>query len=146
MMTCAAPRLRSRPPKRLPRKVLIGVHLTAGSQDVGDTLHALYETTRDAFEVVILVDPAPSEATGVAARLAPLRGANQWRVGAPGGGPASFNRLVAETADVYIFLEAGTRPGPDWLGLMLDVLDADPRRGLAGPTTDWCWNEQGDNV
>ena len=130
----------------MPPKVLIGVHLTAGSQDVGDTLRALYETTPEAFEVVILVDPAPSEARGVAARLAGLRGANQWRIVAPGGGPASFNRLVAEAADVYVFLEAGTRPGPGWLGLMLDALDADPTRGLAGPTTDWCWNEQGDKA
>ena len=53
----------------MPPKVLIGVHLTAGSQDVGDTLRALYETTREAFEVAILVDPAPSEATGVAAAI-----------------------------------------------------------------------------
>ena len=78
--------------------------------------------------------------------MAGLRGMNQWRIAAPGGGPASFNRLVAEAADVYVFLEAGTRPGPGWLGLMLDALDADPIRGLAGPTTDWCWNEQGDKA
>jgi glycosyltransferase involved in cell wall biosynthesis len=145
-MTCAGPHLRCPPPKRLPCKVLIGVHLTAGSQDVGDTLRALYETTREAFEVAILVDPAPSEATSVAARLAGLRGASQWCIAAPGGGPASFNKLVAEVADVYVFLEAGTRPGPGWLGLMLDALDADPTSGLAGPTTDWCWNEQGDKA
>jgi O-antigen biosynthesis protein len=127
-------------------KVLIGVHLTDSSQDVSDTLSALYESTREAFDVVILVDPAPSETTGVAARLRGISGVRQWRIAAPGGGPASFNRLVAEAADVYVFLEAGTRPGPGWLGLMLDALDADSTRGLAGPTTDWCWNEQGDKA
>ena len=44
----------------------------------------------------------------------------------PGGGAASFNRLMAENAKVYVFLEAGARPGPDWLGLMLDALNAKP--------------------
>jgi glycosyltransferase involved in cell wall biosynthesis len=130
----------------MPPKILIGVHLTAASQDVGDTLRALYETIREAFDVVVLVDPAPSEAAGAVARLTTLRGTNQWRITAPGGGPASFNRLVAEPADIYVFLEAGTRPAPGWLGLMLDTLDADPTRGLAGPTTNWCWNEQGDRA
>jgi glycosyltransferase involved in cell wall biosynthesis len=129
-----------------PPSVLIGVHLTAGSQDVGDTLRALYETTRQAFDVVILVDPAPSEAVGVAARLATVPGIGQLRIDAPGGGAASFNRLVASAADIHVFLEAGTRPAPGWLGLMLDALDADPANGLAGPTTNWCWNEQGDRA
>jgi O-antigen biosynthesis protein len=131
---------------RHPPSVLIGVHLTAGPQDVEDTLRALYETTQQPFEVAILVDPTPSEAAGVAARLAALRGMRQWPIAAPGGGAASFNRLMAENTKVYVFLEAGARSGPDWLGLMLDALDADPANGLAGPTTNWCWNEQSDKT
>lgn len=131
---------------RPPPSVLIGVHLTAGSQDVGDTLRALFETTQQPFKVAILVDPAPSEAAGAAAQLAALRGVRLWPISAPGGGAASFNRLIAENAKVYVFLEAGARPGPGWLGLMLDALDADPANGLAGPTTNWCWNEQSDKT
>jgi glycosyltransferase involved in cell wall biosynthesis len=126
--------------------VLIGVHLTVGSQDVEDTLRALYETTQQQFEVAILVDPAPAEAAGVEARLAALRSVRQWHIAAPGGGAASFNRLISENAKVYVFLEAAARPGPDWLGLMLDALDANPAYGLAGPTTNWCWNEQSDKT
>jgi glycosyltransferase involved in cell wall biosynthesis len=131
---------------RSPPGVLIGIHVTAGSQDVGGTLRALYETTPHPFDFALLVDPSSLEAAGVAARLAGLPRVPQWRIGAPAGGAASFNRLVAENAELYVFLEAGAYPGPGWLALMLDTLDSDPAHGLAGPTTNWCWNEQSDHL
>jgi GT2 family glycosyltransferase len=128
-------------PRAIP-SVLIGVHLTAASQDLFDTLRALHETTAQPFDVVILVDPGPGEAAALIATLEPLRQVRQLTVLAPGGGPASFNRLVSQAADIYVFIEAGARPGPDWLSLMLAALDADSTNGLAGPSTNRCWNEQ----
>src|SRR5207302_11079438 len=38
---------------------------------------------------------------------------------------------------------SGARVGPRWLEFLLAGLDADPRNGLAGPSTNRCWNEQG---
>jgi GT2 family glycosyltransferase len=32
---------------------------------------------------------------------------------------------------------------PRWLDLLLRALDSDPRNGLAGPSTNFAWNEQG---
>ncbi|HEV2861671.1 MAG TPA: glycosyltransferase [Pyrinomonadaceae bacterium] len=60
------------------------------------------------------------------------------------GAAACFNRLVASTeADVYVLLESGAVVGPGWLGLLLAALAADRRNGLAGPSTNRSWNEQG---
>ncbi|MFV8754425.1 glycosyltransferase family 2 protein [Nannocystaceae bacterium ST9] len=89
----------------------------------------------------MLVDPAVGEEASLAEALAPCR-MIQRAVPAPGGGAASFNQLIAESADVYVFLENGVRPGPDWLVHLLRALDADPAHGLAGPSTNRCWNEQ----
>src|SRR5262249_47369235 len=33
--------------------------------------------------------------------------------------------------------------GPGWLDALLAALAADPRNGLAGPSTNYAWNEQG---
>jgi O-antigen biosynthesis protein len=46
-------------------------------------------------------------------------------------------------ADVVILLEAGAVPGPRWLEHLLAALESSPRVGLAGPSTNRCWNEQG---
>ncbi len=119
------------------RRISIGVHVTTASPALTDTLVAIHETTGVAFDLLVLVDPAPGEATpridGEVAQLA---------VPGPGGAAASFNLLVARPADIYVFLEDGVRPGPDWLLKLLRGLDADPAHGLAGPSTNRCWNEQ----
>jgi len=58
-------------------------------------------------------------------------------------GLASFNRVAASTtADVVVLLDAGAQPAPGWLDHLLRAL-AQPDVGLAGPSTNWCWNEQG---
>jgi glycosyltransferase involved in cell wall biosynthesis len=124
------------------RRILIGVHVATASQSLIDSLVALHETTAQAFDLVLLVDPAPGEAEALTTMLAALSGVAQLAVPAPGGAPASFNRLVAQPADIYVFLENGVRPGPDWLSHLLRALDADPENGLAGPSTNRCWNEQ----
>jgi len=40
-----------------------------------------------------------------------------------------------------VLLEEGAQPAPGWLDHLLRAL-AEPDVGLAGPSTNWCWNEQ----
>jgi len=55
-----------------------------------------------------------------------------------------FNQLIAyEGPRFYAFLEAGLLPGPDCLFLLTKSLRQNKEFGLAGPTTNRCWNEQG---
>ncbi|WAS95657.1 glycosyltransferase [Nannocystis punicea] len=122
------------------RRILIGVHVTS-AHTATETLLALHETTAHAFELIVLVDPAPGEAQPLAQALASCNVA-RLAVPGPGGAAVSFNELVAHPADIYVFLEDGARPGPDWLERLLRALDADPGNGLAGPSTNRCWNEQ----
>ena len=125
------------------RRVLMGLHITEATQDPAGTLRRLFQTTPRPFEVRILIDPAPNQA-GPLWQGIPTRPDVQIRViKAPGGTPASFNRLLAEPADRYVFVESGIHPGKDWLTYLLTALDADPANGLAGPSTNRCWNEQG---
>ncbi|PRP90771.1 putative glycosyltransferase EpsH [Enhygromyxa salina] len=124
-------------------RILIGVHVTTGSQGLPATLAAIHETTALGFELIVLVDPSPGEAESLAQVLALCRGVAQLRVPGPGGAAASFNQLITQPADLYVFLENDVRPGPDWLEHLVRALDADPRNGLAGPSTNRCWNEQG---
>lgn len=59
-------------------------------------------------------------------------------------GPAAFNKCIAgNDADIYALLEPGVLAGPGWLERLLDGLHADPKNGLAGPSTNRSWNEQG---
>jgi GT2 family glycosyltransferase len=55
----------------------------------------------------------------------------------------SFNRLIAcGPADFFVFLEAGIFLGPDCLSLLINTLNESKEYGLAGPSTNTCWNEQ----
>jgi hypothetical protein len=124
------------------RDVLIGVHVTTASRDLLATLAAIHGATKPPFRLAILVDPAPGEEGALARLLGGLSGIAQL---APSGSGAAacFNRLLACPAGLYVFLENGARPGPGWLAHLQDALDADPANGLAGPSTDQCWNAQG---
>jgi O-antigen biosynthesis protein len=126
----------------MPRRVLIGVHVTEQTQDAAGTVRRLFETTAQPFEIRMLIDPVPNEAAPLILGFPAQRNVQICAIDAPGGAAASFNRLVAEPADRYIFLESGVRPGRDWLTYLLAALDADPVNGLAGPSTNRCWNEQ----
>lgn len=100
------------------------------------TLRALYENTRRSWDVVVLADGADRPTP------APMPHVGHVAVPAPGGAPAAFNQLIGRAAQIYIFLEAGARPAPGWLELLVAALDGDPANGLAGPSTNLCWNEQ----
>jgi len=118
-------------------KIRIGIHVCSPEQDLAATLRALYENSSLPFELVVLDD---LESGSAAARLPQLR---HCRIPAPGGAPTSFNQLVGAAADIYVLLEAGALPGAGWLDLLVGALEANPANGLAGPSTNRCWNEQG---
>lgn len=61
----------------------------------------------------------------------------------PRGAPACWNRLVAATdAAVVVLLESGSLMTPRVLESFIAAL-REPRHGLAGPSTNLAWNEQG---
>jgi O-antigen biosynthesis protein len=41
-----------------------------------------------------------------------------------------------------VLIESGAVVGPGWLTALLAAFDADPRTGIAGPSTNHAWNEQ----
>jgi GT2 family glycosyltransferase len=51
--------------------------------------------------------------------------------------------IAATDADALVLLEGGALVGPGWLDYLLAALAADERNGLAGPSTNRSWNEQG---
>ena len=117
-------------------KIRIGIHVCSCEQDLAATLRALHENTALPVELVVL-DDLPSGST--AALLPQLR---HCRLPAPGGAPACFNQLVGAAADIYVLLEGGALPGDGWLDLLVGALEANPANGIAGPSTNRCWNEQ----
>ncbi|HUE78397.1 MAG TPA: glycosyltransferase family 2 protein [Sphingomicrobium sp.] len=124
-------------------RIRIGIHVCSRQQDLAATLRALHENTSLPFELVVLDDFAPGEAGGLGATAVALPQLRHCRIPAPGGAPACFNQLVGLAADIYVFLEGGALPGAGWLDLLVGALEADPANGLAGPSTNRCWNEQG---
>ncbi|KQW48925.1 hypothetical protein ASC77_09405 [Nocardioides sp. Root1257] len=62
------------------------------------------------------------------------------------GGPALAELLAVDDperpAAVYVLLERGALVGPGWLEPLLTALEI-PGTGLAGPSTNRAWNEQG---
>ena len=121
-------------------RVCIGIHVHAEPPRLEATLASLRANTPELAACIPLPDgpDAPTSATLAAMRDLPQSGSAE-----PLGAPACFNRLIAGgDADVFVFLESGVLVGPGWLGHLLAALDADPRNGLAGPSTNRSWNEQ----
>jgi glycosyltransferase involved in cell wall biosynthesis len=123
------------------RSVTIGIYLDGEVQRLEATLAALRAYTRMAFDLVLLPDAVDE---GTKARLSAHAPDLPVLEGSQVGAPACFNRLAAfNRAEVVVFLEAGAVPGPRWLEGLLAALDADQLNGLAGPSTNFAWNEQG---
>jgi glycosyltransferase involved in cell wall biosynthesis len=90
---------------------------------------------------LVLLPDGPDLET--AAILAGMRDVPQFATAEPRGGAACFNRLAqVSNAGVIVLLESGAIVGPGWLDHLLASLHADPRNGLAGPSTNLSWNEQ----
>lgn len=125
------------------RRILVGIHIDdawpVSTATSAATVAAVYESTSEDFDILLLVDPASATSTD----SPPLcHGIPALAVQAPGGAAAAFNRLLAQPADIYVFLENGARPGPDWLTHLLCALDADPSHGMAVPCLNRSWNAQ----
>jgi glycosyltransferase involved in cell wall biosynthesis len=123
-------------------RVCIGIHVHSEAERLRATLSSVRANTTSAVELLLLPD-GPDEATRDA--LATIHDLPQFSTEEPLGAPACFNRLVASTdASVLVLLESGSLVGPAWLTYLLAALDADSHRnGLAGPSTNHAWNEQG---
>jgi O-antigen biosynthesis protein len=123
------------------KRICIGVHVHAEPEKLQATLASIRVNTLQTVELLLLPD-GPDEATSEV--LADLGDLPQSGTIAPLGPPACFNRLaMACQANIVILLESGAIVGPGWLDYLLAALDDDPRNGLAGPSTNQAWNEQG---
>jgi glycosyltransferase involved in cell wall biosynthesis len=119
--------------------VCIGIHVHAEPERLERTLASV--RAHAATASVLLLPDGPDEVTRVALQRIPLP---QMPSGATLGPPACFNRLAqACFAEVFVLLESGAELGPGSLESMLAALHADPANGLAGPSTNRSWNEQG---
>ncbi|WP_255501068.1 glycosyltransferase [Mitsuaria sp. WAJ17] len=124
-------------------RVLLGVLVHSPEQDVQGTLRAVHEGTATPCRLCLLAAPrAASQVAPLQRQLDICPGVLQLWVAPGAGDAAAFNRLIGEPADVYVLLEAGALPAPGWLARLLEALDGDPAIGLAGPSTNWGWNEQ----
>ncbi|HET6980077.1 MAG TPA: glycosyltransferase [Pyrinomonadaceae bacterium] len=122
------------------KHICIGIHVHAEPERLRSTVNSVRAHTSGSFEILLLPD-GPDAATTFALRAMP----DLQQCGSSARGTAAcFNRLAAySNAEVVVLLESGAQVGPGWLDHLLVALDADPRNGLAGPTTNNSWNEQG---
>ncbi|HYV03005.1 MAG TPA: glycosyltransferase, partial [Blastocatellia bacterium] len=122
------------------QRVCVGIHVHSDPERLSATLASLRTNTSAGVECVLLPDGPEAP---VVAFLSTLGGLSQLGTTEPLGVPACFNRLISSAkADVYVLLESGAQVGPGWLDYLLGALQADPRNGLAGPSTNLAWNEQ----
>jgi GT2 family glycosyltransferase len=123
------------------RKGCVGIHVHAEPERLRATLESLGAHTPAGVDVLLLPDGPDAE---TAEALAAMPSVRQSGTDAARGPAACFNRLAAAAAaDVLVLLESGALVSPGWLEYLLAALDADPRHGLAGPSTNQSWNEQG---
>src|SRR5262245_25761288 len=121
-------------------RVCIGVHVHAQPERLQATLESLCANTTVAHSLLLLPD-GPDTATRAA--LMTLRDLPQLATAEPRGAAACFNRLAAiNDAEILVLLESGALVGPRWLAHLLAALEADSCHGLAGPSTNFAWNEQ----
>jgi glycosyltransferase involved in cell wall biosynthesis len=121
--------------------IVIGIPLHSEAERLQATLASVRRNTGDGFALVLLPDGPDAAMADVLGRLPEIP---QLATPDARGGAACFNRLAQfNDADVIVLLENGALVGPGWLDLLLAALRANPRNGLAGPSTNLCWNEQG---
>jgi glycosyltransferase involved in cell wall biosynthesis len=123
--------------------VCVGVAVHAEPAHLAATISFFHAHTDPDVQLVLLPD-GPDEPTAAALTDdAELAAIEQWATPEPRGMAACFNRLASRSsAGVVVLLESGTLVGPRWLELLRDALDRDGC-GLAGPSTNLSWNEQG---
>jgi O-antigen biosynthesis protein len=120
-------------------RVSVGIHVHAEPERLSTTLRALSAPSAHRVELLVLPDGPDPEARRALASLE----VTQCGTEEPRGAPACFNRLAAwSDSDVVILLESGAIPAPGALDRLVEVLGADSRNGIAGPSTNEAWNEQ----
>jgi len=123
------------------KHVAIGVHVHASPDQLHRTMAAVKDNSPPDVELMLLPD-GPDPPTRKA--LAAYSDSAQYPTIEPRGAAACFNRLGRETsAEIVVLLESGSIPGPGWLHYILAAIERDQRHGLAGPSTNRSWNEQG---
>jgi O-antigen biosynthesis protein len=116
-------------------RIAIGVHVHAEPARFEATLASIARNTAREHELIVIPDGAEFRIEA-SARILDDPG--------PRGGAACLNRLFRNTdADVVVLLESGALVAPRWLDHLLTALESSPRAGLAGPSTNRAWNEQG---
>src|SRR5690349_2292987 len=122
------------------KQVSVGIYCQSEPDRLRLTMDSLRRNTAPGFQLVLLPDGPDARMVQTLSGLADIP---QSGTRDPAGAAACFNRLAAfSNADVVILLESGAQPGPGWLEHLLKGLNADPRNGLAGPSTNNSWNEQ----
>ncbi|MEO8380957.1 MAG: glycosyltransferase [Acidobacteriota bacterium] len=122
-------------------RVAIGVHVHADPARLQSTLDAIASHTSGEYELVIIPDGADA---GIQAMLARVSHARVLEDDGARGGAACLNKLARNSsAAVLVLLESGSLVAPRWLAHLLGALERSPRAGLAGPSTNRIWNEQG---
>lgn len=125
--------------------VLLGIAVHTDVAALHDTLDALAPALRLDDRLLVMADgpdPAVDAALTTDARVATLDVVS-WTE--PQGNPVAFNALLARRRGdeaALVFLENGARPAPDAIDRLVTALAA-PDVGLAGPSTNDAWNEQG---
>src|SRR5207248_3138296 len=120
-------------------RIAIGVHVHAEPERLAATLASIGSDTALEHELLIIPDGADKE---TAAALHDLDARVLDDAGARGGA-ACLNVLAASTtAEIVVLLESGAIVAPRWLDRLVSALSGTPRAGLAGPSTNRCWNEQ----
>jgi glycosyltransferase involved in cell wall biosynthesis len=122
------------------KQLCIGVHCHEQPERLLATLESVRRNTASTVRLILLPDGPDAR---MRRALRDLSDIPQFGSEEPLGTAACFNRLAAASqAEVVVLLESGSQVGPDWLERLLAALEAGPRNGLAGPTTNYAWNEQ----
>jgi GT2 family glycosyltransferase len=120
--------------------IALGVHVHAQPERLRATLASIERNTAVDHDLVLLPDGPDGE---IRQELAALGGLQQLPDEGVLGPAACLNRLVWNTdAGIVVILESGAVVGPRWLDHLVAALDSSPSAGLAGPSTNWAWNEQ----
>jgi glycosyltransferase involved in cell wall biosynthesis len=125
------------------KSISVGIVADGELERLRWTLASLNANTSRELEVLLLLD-------GVMLDEKAVRSLPSWHrlklsaTSEARGAAACFNRLASLTdSDVIVLLEAGVHVAAGWLDHLLAALAAGPRNGLAGPSTNNAWNEQG---
>ena len=116
-------------------RIAIGVHVHTDAARFHATLASIAANTARKHELIVIPDGCDFS-VAAETRVLDDPGAR--------GAAACLNRLVYHTdADIVVLLESGVLVAPRWLDHLVDALESSPRAGLAGPSTNRAWNEQG---